>query len=77
MIHVTNQETGETELVPMEDVCVRPIDMETGETNANQKDTKPQKRPFHIPKQFLQLENCKINVSIKMKEVIILVSVYI
>lgn len=68
MIHVTNQETGETEMVP-EDICVKPIDMETGETNDNQNDTQPKKRPFHIPKHFLQPENCKITVSIKRKEV--------
>lgn len=70
MIHVTNQETGELEMVPStEEIGARPIDMETGETNDNQNDTQPKKRPFHIPKHFLQQENCKIPVSIKMKEV--------
>lgn len=70
MMHVTNQETGETEMVPStEEICVSPIDMETGETNENHNDTQPRKRPFHIPKHFLKPENCKITVSIKMKEV--------
>lgn len=70
MIHVTNQETGELEMVPSnEEICVSPIDMETGETNDNQCDTQPKKRPFHIPKHFLQPEKCKITVSIKTKEV--------
>lgn len=72
MIHVTNQETGETEMVPSaDDVIVRPIDMETGEVNGNRGDTQPKKRPFHIPKHYLQPENCKITVSIKRKEVIL------